>query len=371
MNTSISHPATVDGALATAYLAAIGQVNVVRGTNSSLPGKKRIKIRTQDQGFFTFDQATQDAAGVFLIGELERLDQRLHMPLAAVTWGRDIDLRQDVSMADEFSSFTNSTFSQPPGVAGSNIAWAGKDSNAIVGIGLDIGKTILPLNIWATQLSWTLPELASAQKLGRPIDQQKYEMMQLKYQMDVDQVVYVGDSAISTTGLFNQTGLTNTGNATNGSWATATPTQILADVDNLLYSVWKATGFAIIPDRLLVDPTSYGILVSTLVSTAGNISVLEFLKKNSLANANAGKELNIQPCKWLLGTNNGNTKGVAATNSMFAYVKDPMRVRMPLVPIQRTPMEYRDLRQLVTYFARIGAIEMVYPEVCGLRSNLG
>jgi hypothetical protein len=44
-----------------------------------------------------------DSTGAFLIGELERLDQTLHMPLAAVTWSRDIDLREDVTLADEFS----------------------------------------------------------------------------------------------------------------------------------------------------------------------------------------------------------------------------------------------------------------------------
>jgi hypothetical protein len=361
-----AHPATVDSAVATALMARRGLLGSVRGTNSSV----NTRLRTQD-GLFTFDQATIDSSGSFLVGELERLDQRLHMPLAAVTWSRDIDLRTDVSMADEDSSFTNSSFSQAPGVAGSNKAWAGKDSSAIVGIGLDIGKTLLPLNIWATQLSWTLPELASAQKLGRPVDQQKFEAMQLKYQMDTDEQVYVGDTALALTGLFNQTLLTNTGNAVNGSWATATPAQILTDINSLLSSIWKATGFAIVPDRLLVDPTSYSILVSTLISTAGNISVLEFVKANSLSNGANGRPLDIQPCKWLLGTNNGNAKGVAATNCMFAYVKDPMRVRFPLVPLQRTPLEYRDIRQLVTYFGRLGAIEMVYPEVCGLRSNLG
>lgn len=59
---------------------------------------------------FTFDNRTIDSAGAFLVGELERLDQELHMPLASVTWSRDIDLREDVSIADEVSSFTNSTF---------------------------------------------------------------------------------------------------------------------------------------------------------------------------------------------------------------------------------------------------------------------
>lgn len=362
------HPATVRSGVATALAAHKGKLTIVKDTNSKIDMRKSVQTR---DGLMTFDQQTIDSSGAFLVGELERLDQRLHMPLAAVTWGRDIDLRSDVSMADEDTSFTNSIFASAQGVSGSNKAWAGKDSSAIVGVGLDIGKQIFPLNIWAVQLSWTLPELASAQKLGRPVDQQKYEGMQLKYQMDVDEMVYVGDTPLALTGLFNQTNLSNTGNAVNGSWASASPAQILADINSLLSSVWTATGFAIVPDRLLVDPTSYSILVSTLISTAGNISILEFVKANSLSNGANGRELDIQPCKWLLGTNNGNTLGVAATNSMFAYVKDPMRVRFPLVPLQRTPMEYRDIRQLVTYFGRLGCIEMVYPEVCGRRSNLG
>ncbi len=80
------------------------------------------RLQTRD-GLMTFDQATIDSAGAFLIGELERLDQTLHMPLASVTWARDIDLREDVSIADETSSFTNSMFSSASGVPGSNKAW--------------------------------------------------------------------------------------------------------------------------------------------------------------------------------------------------------------------------------------------------------
>lgn len=364
----LNSTADINGAVATALAAKQGKLRVVDGTNSDMRTARSAQTRDQ---FMTIDRATVDSTGAFLVGELERLDQRLHMPLAAVTWARDVDLRTDVSMADEDTSFTNSTFSSAQGVAGSNKAWAGKDSSAIVGVGLDIGKQIFPLNIWAVQLSWTLPELASAQKLGRPVDQQKYEGMTLKYQMDVDEMVYVGDTSLALTGLLNQTNSTNTGNAVNGAWATASPQQILADVNSLLTSVWKASAYAIAPDRLLVDPTSYSILVSTLISTAGNISVLEFVKMNSLVNAANGRPIEIQPCKWLLGTNNGNPLGVAATNSMFAYTKDPVRVRYPLVPLQRTPMEYRDIRQLVTYFGRLGAIEIVYQECVGLRSNLG
>lgn len=322
---------------------------------------KRLKFK---DGLMTFDARTIDSSGAFLIGELERLDQRLHEPLASVSWSRDIDLREDVSIADEFSAFTNSSFAAAAGVAGSGKAWVGKDASAITGISLDIGKTTSPLSLWAMQLGWTIPELESAQKLGRPVDQQKFAGMQLKHQMDIDEQVYIGDTALGLTGLVNHASMTNVTNAQTGTWSSATPQQILNDVNELLNSVWAASAYAVCPDRLLIDPVNYSRLVATIVSSAGNISVLEFLKSNSLSNSINGRPLDIQPLKWLTG------RGASGTQRMVAYTKDPMRVRFPLVPLQRTPLEYRDLRQLTTYFGRLGAVELVYPETIGARDGI-
>lgn len=332
-------------------------------------GGRRLRF---NDGLLTFDSQTIDSAGVFLIGELERLDQRLHEPLAAVTWTRDIDLREDVSIADEFSSFTNSSFASAPGVQGSGKSWVSKDASAIPGISLDIGKTASPLTLWALQLGWTIPELESAQKLGRPIDQQKMAGLQLKWQMDNDEQVYIGDSALGFTGLLNAAAVTNNTNAVTGSWTTsATVAQILADVNELCNSAWAASGYSICPDTLLLPPLQYGFLVSNIVSSAGNISILEFLKQNSLSNSINGRPLNIQPVKWLTGTTRGgNGPGASGKDRMVAYTKDPMRVRYPLVPMQRTPLEYRDLRQLTTYFGRLGVVEVVYPETIAYRDGI-
>ncbi|MFX7784810.1 major capsid family protein, partial [Acinetobacter baumannii] len=82
---------------------------------------------------------------------------------------RDIDLREDVSIADETSSFTNSTFAAAGGASPNGKSWIGKDASAIAGIALDIGKTASPLTLWGMQIGWTIPELESAQKLGRPV----------------------------------------------------------------------------------------------------------------------------------------------------------------------------------------------------------
>lgn len=316
-------------------------------------------------GLMTFDRQTVDSAGVFLIGELERLDQTLNMPLVDITWSRDIKLREDVSIADEMSSFTNSFFASAGGPSPNGKSWIGKDANAIRGIALDIGKTANPLNLWGMEVGWTIPELESAQRLGRPVDAQKVEGMNLKHQMDIDEQVYIGDSLLGVTGLVNNASVP-AANVPHGDWSNpaTTPDQILNDVNDLLTDAWANTGYAIVPSDLLLPPLKFAILVSRKVSDAGNVSVLQYILDNNISLAKGGKKLNIRPVKWLIGA------GAGGTDRMVAYTNDRSRVRFPLVPLQRTPLEYRSLNQLTTYFGRLGVVEWVYPETGAYGDNI-
>ncbi len=314
-----------------------------------------IRARTRDSGsMHTFDARTIDSTGAFLLGELERLDQTLHEPLANITWGRDIDLRSDVSIADEVSSFTNSTFAAAGGPSPTGKSWIGKNTDAIAGIALDIGKTAQPLSLWGMEIGYTIPELESARAVGRPVDDQKFKGMNLKYQMDIDEQVYIGDDTLGVEGLLNSSkvGATNV----NKNWKLATPQEILDDVNLVLNNAWVASGFAVCPDKLLLPPVQFSLLTSRIVSEAGNISILEFLKLNSLSNSVNGRPLNIQPSKWCV------SRGAGGTDRMLTYTQSEDRVRFPLVPLQRTPIEYRGIRQITTYFGRLGVVEWVYPE---------
>lgn len=315
----------------------------------------------------TYDKMTLDSTGAFYVGELERLDQTLHQPLVAVTWGRDIDLREDVSMADETSSFTNSTFAAAGGVNSSGKNFVGKNTNAIPGVGVDIGKTASPLFLWAMELGYSIPELLSAQKMGRPIDEQKYAGMQLKFQMDVDEMVYIGDTALTKYGLVNSDQVTagfvdDNAGGTSTKWVDKTPAEILADINALLNACWAAAGYAVCPSKLLIPPAQFGYITSQTVSAAGNISILKFLEDNSISMSINGKKLDIKPLKWLVGRGVAAGSPSAATDRMVAYTQDKIRVRFPLVPLQRTPLEYRSIYHLTTYFGKLGVLEFVYPE---------
>lgn len=302
----------------------------------------------------TFDQATVDGTGAFLVGELERLDQELNMPLVGYTWSRDIQLREDVSIADDISSFTNSTFAAAgtPNPNGKN--WIGKDSTAIAGPNVDIAKTGFPLTLWGMELGWTVVELAAAAKVGRPIDTQKYDAMQLKWNMDTDEQVYRGDSQLGVKGLLNYSGVAFT-NAPK-TWTTSTPDEIRASINLLLSNAWAASGYTIVPRDLLLPPEQFALLSSIIVSSAGNQSLLTYLRENTIAFHQNGVPLNIRAVKWLKGA------GTGGTDRMMAYTNDKKFVRFPMVPLLSVPVQYRGIYQLTTYYGKLGAVESPYPE---------
>lgn len=337
--------------------------------------------RVLDHACKTHDGRTVDSTGAFLVGELERLDQTLHMPLAMVSWSRDIDLREDVSIADEVSSYTLTTFAAPGNLgAGNGIrngkGWIGKATDQIAGLGIDMGKISNPLRPWGMELKYTILELESAAKMGRPIDAQKYEGLKLKNQMDTDEQVYVGDSSTGDTGLLNHVLCTNVSNVPNGTaasplWANKTPAEILADVNALLTNVWIASGYKIMPNRILLPPTQFGYISTQVVSTAGNTSILKYLLDNNILKSSGEGELTILPAKWLIGAGAGGTLGTAGTvDRMVAYTKKSDLVRFPMTMLTKTPVQYQSIYHATTYYCRLGCVELVYPETMGYRDGL-
>ncbi len=204
------------------------------------------------------------------------------------------------------------------------------------------------------ELGWTIIELNAAAQVGRPIDTQKYDGMQLKWNMDTDEQVYIGDSAKGAKGLLNLSQVTPT-NATK-TWATSTVDEIRASINQVLSNAWARSAYSKVPEDLLIPPEQYSFIASTIVSSAGNQSLLTYLETNTIAYHQNGKPLNIRPVKWMKG------RGVGGTDRMVAYTNDKKFVRFPMVPLQSVPIQYRGLYQLVTYYGKLGAVEPVYPE---------
>lgn len=301
-----------------------------------------------------FNDATIQSTGAFLVGELERLDPELYAPIADFTWSRDIDLRNDVSIADEVSSFILSNYAG--GFGGTGVgkkSWITGLDTTPAQVGVSQTKVTSPITPWGMEVSYSVIELEKAMKTGRPIDVQKYDAMRMKHQLDIDQMVYVGDADVGVTGLLNNASVTS---ANVGAITSSTPVATILSIFNtVLENAWAATKYTRIPDRILVPPAVFTILVGTqLTNTDKNL--LNFILENSLTRAN-GKFLEIWPCKYLGDSN------YFATPKMVAYTKARDVVRFPLVQLQSLPVQFRDYMQCVPYYGALGAVEFVRPEM--------
>lgn len=305
---------------------------------------------------------TRDSALAYFVNQLDNLDKRLYEPLVAVSWGRDVKLRAGITLANESTSFIRSAFAgagtlanQATASNGGNMPWISGETTAIPGVSINGERVVLPLRLLAREVSYTSPELERSALLGQPIDAQKLDALNMLYQMNTDQMVYIGSNDVGAYGLVNSP-LVTSGNVSGGVWTTKTPTEILADVNTLLSGTWTASALAVCPDKLLLPPTNFSYIASTLVSSAGNMSILEFLKQNSIALTINGRPLDIQPVKWLTG------RGAGSTNRMVAYTNDESRVRFPMVPIRRETPYYQGIRYTAPYLWAFGEVEFVYPE---------
>lgn len=311
---------------------------------------------------------TRDSALSYFVNQLDNLDKRLYEPLVEVSWGRDIKLRSGITMSNESTSFIRSTYAAagslsnatPTPTNGGNMSWISPETTAIPGISVNGQRIVLPLRLAAREVSYTSVELERSQLTGQPIDAQKMDALNQIYQMNADQMVYIGDSVVGATGLVNAAGITS-GSVVAGAgglttWVSKTPVEILADINTLLTSTWSQGALAVCPDKLLLPPVQFSYLASQLISSAGNMSILEFVKKNSIALSINGRELDIQPVKWL------TARGSGQTDRMVAYTNQEKYVRYPMVPVRRETAYYQGLRFTAPYLFALGEIEFVYPE---------
>jgi len=305
---------------------------------------------------------TRDSALSYYVNQLDNLDKRLYEPLVSVTWGRDIKLRAGITMSNESTSFIRSAFAASGTLQNTqgNMPWVSAETTAIPGVSINGQRIVLPLRPLAREVSFTSIELERSQLTGQPIDTQKIDALNTLYQMNTDQMVYIGSTDVGATGLVNNPNITagsvatGTGGAT--PWIDKTPDEILADVNSLIVSTWEAAAYAVCPGKLLLPPAQFGYLSSQKVSSAGNVSILKFLRENCIALEINNKMLEIQPVKWLTGA------GAAGADRMVAYTNSEDRVRFPMVPIRRETSYYQGIRYTAPYLYAFGEMEFVYPE---------
>nr|DAQ83240.1 MAG TPA: major capsid protein [Caudoviricetes sp.] len=295
------------------------------------------------------------STGAFLTGELEKLDQTLYAPYSDFTWTRDMPLRNDVTIADEVTSFILQNFAFGFGGTGAGTkSWIKGMSTTPAQTSVSGSKVTSPVTPWGMEVAYDIFELQKAMQVGRPIDVQKYDAMKLKHQMDIENMVYLGDAEVGVKGLLNNDAVVAKQNI--GTLTDADADTCRNFFNTVLDAAWKATSYIRCPNRILIPPALYSKLASTPLPNTDK-SLLEWIKVNNLA-ASLGNGVQILPCRMLADSSINSGKG-----RVVAYTMERDVVRFPLVQLQSMPVQYRSYQQVVPYYGALGAVEFVRPEM--------
>ena len=208
---------------------------------------------------------------------------------------------------------------------------------------------------------WTLEEMKRAVMAGRDMPTEKAAAAKQVAQQFKFYSAMLGRTPDQTTSEKNQTGLLNDPNvpvATSPTaFATSTPDQILAIVNGLIEGVHTGSQEVEMSDTVVFPFVEFSRLSRTRTGSAGDSSIMQFLRQNNSYTAETGQPLLIKTMRLLNGA------GTGGTNRMMAYKRDPniVRFHLPmdhefLPPFQKSSMTWE-----MAGIMRIGGTEFRRP----------
>lgn len=317
--------------------------------------------RSGAAGVATFDAAGVASAGAFLISELAKRDPLIRQPLDSFTYPRDIVIETGGGWADYVEAMSVQ-YGITGGSGASPVQAGGSNGLPIVQASYDKGMFKAHAFAVAFRVMWQ--DMQRANFVGRSLDQVLQDGVRKAYDKHMDQNVYMGITEYGSTGLLNDANVTQTTAATGAggtaTWATKTPDEILADINNAITDAWEAAEYdeSAMPNHILIPYAQYTYLATTKVTDLADKTILTFLLENNISKIN-GKDLVIAPTRWCKGAGAGNT------DRMVVYCNDKRFVKMDeLVPLTRAMSQ-----PVVTsfcfdtaYAANLTEVQIAYPQ---------
>ena len=294
------------------------------------------KLGVMDASPLMFAGGVMDKSAVmdnmaFLVGELEKIDPKLLEPLTSFTYPRDITLKNGGGWV-QYASTVDVDYAT---TGGNEFGIQAPSSTEISRVQANLNKDLWKVYTFMEAYSVPFVNNQLVQQTGRSLEEIFDKGIKLTYNKALDKAVYTGFDFYGTTGLINNSNVTtfsaSTGAGGYTTFASKTPDEILADINDLIYTVWSAGEFSIdaVINHILMPPQVYGYLVTTKVSGNADKSILTYLLENNLAKQQ-GVDLKIFPCRQCYHA------GASSTDRVVGYVDDETKVNIDVtVPLSR------------------------------------
>lgn len=243
-------------------------------------------------------------------------------------------------------------------------SWVGGKAFDIPNASVNFNQGLSNFHLAGVGYELALQEVNRASRMGVELDGRKASAARMVAEKFIYDRVISGSTDKNTTGLINNASVP-TANAPTGSWATATPAQILTDVNTALTDVFTNSGETAVANSLLLPTTKFLFLNNTQLSNTAQ-SLLTFIKENNSYTAVTNQPLDIRPSRELA------TAGSGGTARMIAYEKSPdnMEFFLPgifefLPPFATSSMSWR-----VDGIMNVGQLEIYRPKTVSYRDNI-
>ncbi|MDZ7904608.1 MAG: DUF2184 domain-containing protein [Cypionkella sp.] len=202
------------------------------------------------------------------------------------------------------------------------------------------------VNMAGVGYSFSLEEIGAAQMMGSNLSADGADAARLAYEQLVDEVAFVGNTALGVQGLYNMTGITTI--AAGATFAASTPSAILAIINNAMNEIHSGSLGVEMADTVVLPLAELGRLASTPIGDSG-LTVLGFLKAANVYTVSTGQPLNIIGDRRL-------------ATQMVVYRKDPavLKLHMPM-PLQFIPPQAVNLEIKVLGMFRFAPISIRRP----------
>ena len=287
-------------------------------------------IRNRNHGAAPGRARAFDAAGAtgfaFLQSQLELIDTDLVRPLQAVTHKRDIAVEVGGGFPEFITAFASNyatTGTQSFGLQGTN-------NTDLPEATADVQKGIWRTYTWALGMTITwidLKRMETALRVGQapPFSLQELyeESVETSWAKACDFVVYAG--FLGDPGLINNPNVpeytVNAGGSGKTQWASKTPQEILADINQALNQTVMNSGYDAsegMADHLLVPYAQFAYLTApmSIGGTSVTQSIIKYVEENCVAAHHGIKfKIDFLPSTWIAGQGIGNTATAGQTGN--------------------------------------------------------
>lgn len=210
-------------------------------------------------------------------------------------------------------------------------------------------ETVVKVKDIGDSYGYNVAEMRASEATGMNLDARKGAAARKAIDIKTAQIAMLGETVYGLYGLLNHPNIGTTTGLSGVSWATATPAQVLSDM-NIITQAIPGQSYGIHrTTRIAMADTDYNRLSQLFVADSGGKTVLQVYRENN-------PEVVLVPVVEFRGI------GTGGKNMVVASEFDPDNYAFELVmPFNQLPAQARNLEMVVPCLARVGGVNVTYP----------